>query len=83
MACFITAWSFTRGDGDPLPVPGLDDMGAVTHLEVIGDYPIGDEDEIEQLIAPYLVKLRRPDPKETTSSSLNGRSKVKAASLKE
>lgn len=82
MACFITAWSFVRKDGEPLPVPGLDELGAVAHLEVIGDYPIDDEDEIEALIAPYVAKLRRPDPKETTTSSLNGRSKARAGSLK-
>jgi len=80
MGCFITAWSFTRADGEPLPVPGIDDMGAVARPEVIGDYPIGDEDEIEALIAPYLAKLRRPDPKETTTSSLNGRSRARAGS---
>ena len=80
LACFVTAWSFTRGDGEPLPVPGIDDMGAIARPDVIGDYPIGDEDEIEALIAPYLAKLRRPDPKETTTSSLNGRSKAPAVS---
>lgn len=74
MGCFITAWSYE------LPVPGLDELGRVAHPEVIGDYPIGDEDEIEALIAPYTAKLRRPDPKETTTSSLNGRSKARAAS---
>ena len=74
MGCFITAWSYG------LPVPGLDELGRVAHPEVIGDYPIGDEDEIEHLIAPYLAKLRRPDPKETTTSSSNGRSKARAVS---
>ena len=74
MGCFITAWSYE------LPVPGLDEDGRVAHPEVIGDYPIGDEDEIEALIAPYLAKLRRPDPKETTTSSSNGRSKARAGS---
>ena len=81
MGCFITAWSFEK-DGEPLPVPGLDDLGRVARPEVIGDYPIDDEDGIEALIAPYLAKLRRPDPKETTTSSLNGRSKAPAASRK-
>lgn len=74
MACFITAWSFD------LPVPGLDEFGKIAHPEVIGDYDLADEDEIEALIAPYLMKLRRPDPKETTTSSLNGRSKAPAGS---
>lgn len=81
MACFITAWSFEAG-GEPLPVPGLDELGRIAHPEVIGDYPIDDETEIEAILAPYLVKLRRPDPKETTTSSSNGRSKARAASLK-
>jgi hypothetical protein len=82
MACFITGWSFESG-GEPLPVPGLDELGRIAHPEVIGDYPLGDEDEIEQILAPYLAKLRRPDPKETTTSSLNGRSRARAASLKD
>jgi hypothetical protein len=49
---------------------------------VIGDYPLDDENAIEEILAPYLVKLRRPDPKETTTSSSNGRSKARAGSLK-
>jgi hypothetical protein len=82
MACFISAWSFTGPGGEPLPVPGLDELGRIAHPEVIGDYPLDDEDEIGQILAPYLVKLRRPDPKETTTSSSNGRSRARAASLK-
>jgi hypothetical protein len=81
MACFITAWSFESG-GEPLPVPGLNELGQIAHPEVIGDYPLDDETEIEAILAPYLVKLRRPDPKETTTSSSNGRSKARASSLK-
>jgi hypothetical protein len=82
IGCFITAWSFTREDGEPLPVPGLDELGRVAHPEVIGDCPLDDETEIEALIAPYITKLRRPDPKETTTSSLNGRSRAPARSPK-
>jgi hypothetical protein len=82
MACFITAWSFGAADGTPLPVPGLDELGRIAHPEVIGDYPIDDGTEIEAILAPYLVKLRRPDPKETTTSTSNGRSKARASSLK-
>jgi hypothetical protein len=82
LACFVTAWSFEAADGTPLPVPGLDDLGKIARPEVIGDYPLADEDQLEELLAPYLAKLRRPDPKETTSSSSNGRSKARAGSLK-
>lgn len=82
IACFITAWSFTRDDGTPLPVPGLDDNGAITSRDSIGDYSLGDEDEIEDILQPYLAKLRRPDPKEATTSTSNGRSRAKAGSLK-
>jgi hypothetical protein len=82
MACFVTAWSFTRTGGEPLPVPGLDDMGAIARPEVIGDYPIEDEDEITALLQPYTAKLRRPDPKETTTSALNGLSRAPARSRK-
>jgi hypothetical protein len=82
VACFITAWSFETAPGEPLPVPGLDDMGRIARPDVIGDYPIGDENEIEAVLAPYLVKLRRPDPKEATTSSSNGRSRARAGSLK-
>lgn len=82
MACFITAWSFETAPGEPLPVPGLDELGRIARPEVIGDYPLDDENAIEEILAPYLVKLRRPDPKETTSSSSNGRSKARAGSLK-
>jgi hypothetical protein len=75
IACFITAWSFD------LPVPGLDDLGRITSAESIGDYPIDDELELDEILQPYLDKLRRPDPKETTTSSSNGRSKATARSL--
>lgn len=82
LACLISGWSFTTDAGSPLPVPGLDDIGAITNAASVGEYPLADEDEIEQILAPYLAKLRRPDPKGTTTSSSNGRSKAKAASLK-
>lgn len=82
IACLITAWSFTQPDGSPLPLPGLDDVGAITNTSSIGDYSLDDETRIEEILVPYLVKLRRPDPKEATTSTSNGRSKAKASSLK-
>lgn len=82
MACFVTAWSFTTARGEPLPVPGLDDRGAIARPDVIGECPLDDETEIEKLLAPYVTKLRRPDPKETTTSSSNGRSPARAGSRK-
>jgi hypothetical protein len=83
IACLVTSWSFTQSDGTPLPLPGLDDTGAITNASSVGEYPLDDETQIEEIIAPYMVKLRRPDPKEATTSTSNGRSKAKASSLKD
>jgi hypothetical protein len=82
IACFVTAWSFTGDDGEPLPVPGLDDHGVITHRESIGDYPLDDATALAGLLAPLLAKLEPPDPKEATTSASNGRSRAKAGSLK-
>lgn len=81
IACLITAWSFTGPGGEPLPVPGVDDQGAITSAASIGECSLDDENEIEKILDPYLVKLRRPDPKEGTTSASNGRSRAKAGSL--
>lgn len=75
IACFVTGWSYE------LPLPGLDEVGRITGAESIGDYPLDDEIEIDVVLEPYLGKLRRPDPKGTTTSSSNGRSKATARSL--
>lgn len=80
IACFVTAWSYLGDDDAPLPVPELADS-AVTSRESVGDYPLDDARAIDDIIRPYLTKLDPPDPKETTTSSSNGRSKAKAASL--
>ncbi len=88
IACFVTAWSYTGDDGEPLPVPGLDDHGTITHRESIGDYPLDDAIALGGgmvkggLLAPVLAKLEPPDPKEATTSASNGRSRAKASSLR-
>jgi hypothetical protein len=82
IACFVTAWSFLADDGEPLPVPGLDEHGAITHRESVGDYPLDDATTLDGLLAPLLAKLAPPDPKEATTSASNGRSRAKASSLR-
>jgi hypothetical protein len=82
IACFVTAWSYLGDGGEPLPVPALDDHGAITHPESVGDYPLDDATALAGLLAPLLAKLEPPDPKEATTSASNGRSRAKAGSLK-
>jgi hypothetical protein len=82
IACMVTRWSFTAGNGDVLPLPLTGDTG-IENRDSIGELPLGDLDEIEELLEPYLVKLRRPDPKApaaATTTSSNGRSREKASS---
>lgn len=72
-ALAITAWSWE------LPVPAFDG-GQVTGVEVFGELPLDDYEELETLFAPFLAKLtRKPDPKGTTTSSSNGSSRASAA----
>jgi hypothetical protein len=80
IACFVTAWSYLAGDGEPLPVPCLDDHGAITHPESVGDYPLDDATALAGLLEAILLKLEPPDPKEATTSASNGRSRAKASS---
>jgi len=61
IARVITKWPYG-------PVPRFE-AGEVHDAELIDEIPIDDFNEIEELIAPYLAKLRRkPDPKATTST---------------
>ena len=72
-ALAITAWSWEH------PVPAFDGAG-VTGVEVFGELPLDDYEELETLFAPFLAKLtRKPDPKGTTTSSSNGSSRASGA----
>ena len=72
IARVITKWSYEW------PVPYFE-AGEVVWTESIDEIPLDDFNEIEDLIAPYLAKLRqRPDPKKTTTSSSSGSSKARA-----
>jgi hypothetical protein len=73
IARVITGWSYDW------PVPYYE-AGEVHGAELIDEIPIDDFNEIEELIAPYLAKLRqRPDPKKGTSSGSSGSSRASAA----
>ncbi len=70
LARIITAWSYD------LPVPVVEGA-AIIGEESIGEIPLDDFAQIEELLAPYIAKLqRRPDPKGATISSSNGSSKA-------
>lgn len=72
IARVVTAWSFTTGDGAPLPVPYWENH-EIHDEDSIGELPIDDGAELEELIAPYLAKLRsRPNRGGATTSSSNG-----------
>lgn len=72
IARVVTAWSFTTDDGAPLPVPYWENH-EIHDEDSIGELPIDDGAELEELIAPYQAKLRsRPNPKGATTSSSNG-----------
>ena len=61
IARVITKWPYG-------PVPHFE-AGEVHGAELIDEIPIDDFNEIEELIAPYLAKLRqRANPKATTST---------------
>jgi hypothetical protein len=73
-ALAITGWSYD------LPVPEVitdgEQLGEVLNSGSFGEIPLDDCEELEQLFAPYQVKLqRRPDPKGATTSSSNGSSR--------
>jgi hypothetical protein len=73
IARVITGWSYEW------PVPQFE-AGEVTWTESIGEIPLDDMNEIEQLLEPYLAKLRqRPDPKKGITSGSNGSSRASAA----
>lgn len=73
IARVITGWSYDW------PVPYFE-AGEVQGILAIDEIPIDDFNEIEELVAPYLAKLRqRPDPKGVTTSASNGSSRAKAA----
>lgn len=73
LARVITGWSYEW------PVPYFE-AAEVHNEDSIGEIPIDDFNEIEQLLEPYLAKLRdRPDPKGATTSSSNGSSRASAA----
>lgn len=70
IARVITGWSYEW------PVPYFE-AAEVHNAESIDEIPIDDFEQIEELIAPYLAKLRhQPDPKGSITSASNGRSKA-------
>ena len=70
IARVVTGWSWE------LPVPYFE-AGEVHGGESIGELPIDDFNELEDLIAPYLAKLRqRPNPKGATTSASSGPSRA-------
>lgn len=76
IARIVTAWSFTGDGGAPLPVPYYSDH-EIVHEDSIGELPIDDGSELEELLAPYQAKLRsRPNRPGGTTSSSNGASKA-------
>lgn len=75
-AVLIERWSYD------LPVPELDG-DAIVNADSLGELPLADYEEIEQLFEPYAAKLaRRPDPKAQTAgttTSSNGSSPARAS----
>ena len=70
IARVITGWSYD------VPVPYFE-AGEVHNESSIDEIPIDDFNEIEELMAPYLAKLRqKPNPKAATTSASNGSSKA-------
>lgn len=76
IARVVTGWSYEA------PVPYFE-AAEVHNAESIDEIPIDDFNEIEELIAPYLAKLRqKPNPKATgaaTTTASNGSSRESAA----
>lgn len=78
IARVITGWSYDA------PVPFFE-ASEVHGIEAIDEIPIDDFNEIEELIAPYLAKLRQkasPKPTTSTSSSTSSRASSAHASRK-
>lgn len=72
IARVITSWPYG-------PVPHYE-AGEVHGAELIDEIPLDDFNEIEELIAPYLAKLRqKPNPKGATTSGSSGSSRGSAA----
>lgn len=72
IARVVTAWSFTTGDGAPLPVPYYENH-EIHNEESIAELPIDGGNALFELIAPYQAKLRsRPNREGATTSSSNG-----------
>lgn len=73
IARVITGWSYDW------PVPYFE-AGEVHGAQLIDEIPLDDWNEIEELITPYLAKLRKkPDPKKGTTSGSSGSSRASAA----
>lgn len=71
IARVITSWPYG-------PVPYYE-AGEVHGAELIDEIPLDDFNELEDLVAPYLAKLRqRPDPKKGTTSGSSGSSPASA-----
>ena len=75
LARVITGWSYEA------PVPQFE-ASEVHNADSIDEIPIDDFNEIEELLAPYLAKLRqKPNPKAqtaATTTSSNGSSRASA-----
>lgn len=94
IAILVSSWSFSScqfddqgapvdGTEQPLPVPTWSADGAagiITDEDSIGELDIDDLNWLEQVLEPYLAKIRfRPDPKGTTTESSNDTSRGKAS----
>lgn len=73
LATLVSDWSFTADDGvTKLPIPRWTG-DSIESVESFGEIPIDDANDIEDLLQPYLAKVRRkPDPTRTTTASSTG-----------
>jgi hypothetical protein len=72
MAALISDWSFTDEAEIKLPVPRWTG-DEIENVDSFGEIPIDDMNELDDLLAPYLDKVRRkPDPKGTTTGGSTG-----------
>lgn len=73
IATTVTAWSYG------VPLPEITPEWLVLNVDSAGEADL----DLQDVLEPYRLKLlREPDPKGTTTSASNGRSKAKAADLK-